>query len=178
MSKDAPVPTGLVHVYTGDGKGKTTCAFGLAMRAAGRGCRVLVIQFMKPQGGYGEQVSAQGLGIEVRPRGRKGWVDLAQPGPDDIQMAPKAMDEAADEMASQDWNMVVLDELAAAIAALMITEDAVKNALTARNPVVEVVITGRRAPGWLLELADYVTEMKQLKHPFQKGTDARAGIEF
>ncbi len=177
MPDDIRSQLGLLHVYTGDGKGKTTCAFGLAMRAAGRELKVLIIQFMKPEGGYGEQNSAEKLGIEVRSRGRKGWVNFAKPDPMDLKMAEDALTEAAKEMASGDWDVIVLDELAATAAAGLLTKDAVIEALVAKNETTEVVITGRRCPEWLFELADYVTEMGEIKHPFKKGQDARKGIE-
>ena len=170
---------GYTHVYTGDGKGKTTAALGLAFRAAGRGLRVLILQFLKGPEMTGERYAA-GLfewGIEVRPLGRDG---LLQPGDVtemDKALAAEALEHAVSEVTAGRWDMVVLDELNTACALDLVPVAGAIRLIDMKPQGVELVLTGRGAPEEVIEKADLVTEMKEIKHYFRQGVPAREGIE-
>ncbi|MDY0294047.1 MAG: cob(I)yrinic acid a,c-diamide adenosyltransferase [Candidatus Methanomethylophilaceae archaeon] len=168
---------GLVQVYTGNGKGKTTAALGLSFRAAGRGLRVAMVQFMKPEEGYGEQVSAGSLeNFEIYPMGMSPLVGR-EPAPEDIRAAEEALSKARELMYSGCYDLIVMDEVNVAMGwGILRTED-VLEMLGGRPENVEVVLTGRYAPDKVIEYADLVTEMVCVKHPFDKGIGARKGIE-
>jgi cob(I)alamin adenosyltransferase len=166
---------GLVQVYTGEGKGKTTAAFGLALRAAGWGLRVKVLQFLKGRKS-GEVAAAERAGIAVEQFGTAEWVNLESPTEADRQRAQAGL--AAAREALDDVDLLVLDEANVALSAGLLQLDQVLALLEARPQGVEVVLTGRGAPAALLARADLVTEMRQIKHPFQSGAAAREGIEF
>lgn len=169
---------GLVHLYTGNGKGKTTAAFGLALRVAGRGGRVLIVQFLKGLP-TGEVMAVKKIPeIEVRRFGSERFVDPKRPKEEDIALARRGLQEAAAAMSSGDYRLVVLDEVNVAVAFKLIDEEEVISAVESRHPHTEVVLTGRYAPPSFYELADYVTEFKEVKHPFSSGIPAREGIEF
>lgn len=169
---------GLVHVYTGNGKGKTTAAFGLAFRAAGRGLRVLVLQFLKPSDGYGEQLACGRFpNIELHSLGLDHFVGK-NPKEEDIAAARDALHKASELMASQMYDIVVLDEAVNAVRLNLITDTELIDMLKGRPEHVEVILTGRGMTPKLEEYADLVTEMLLVKHPFDKGIQARAGIEF
>jgi cob(I)alamin adenosyltransferase len=183
---------GLIHVYTGEGKGKTTAALGLAMRAVGRGLNVLVHQFFKLESEpSGEQAWREGL--EGRPAlggGTPGHLifrrgdyrhPFFEPGADREGIRQKVLEAAARiaaEMKGGYWDLVVLDEVNNALRDKYLLWDEFEALLEARPPTVELVCTGRGAPEELLAVADYVTEMKLLKHPMQRKLAARKGIEF
>jgi len=169
---------GYVQVYTGDGKGKTTAAFGLAMRAAGRGLRALVLQFMKADPSWGEIVSARRLGIAVEQVGLDHWVFKGKVTADDRAAAAAGFARARDLVMGGDYDVVVLDELATALFFELIPLDDVLRLLADKPRHVELVVTGRRAPDELLAAADLVTEMRPLKHYYDAGVQAREGIEF
>lgn len=168
---------GLVHLYTGGGKGKTTAAWGLALRAAGHGLRVKVIEFLKGPRECGEHLAAGALRsrISVETCGA-GFCRRA----DGVHRAAarRALERSRAALASGRWDLVVLDEAAAAAALGLFSPRDLLRALAGRAPRVEAVVTGRAAPRKLRALADYVTEMRELRHPFRKGTRARRGIEF
>ena len=168
---------GYVHVYTGNGKGKTTAAFGLAMRAAGREKKVCIIQFMKPDKGYGEQISARKLGIEIHPMGRDKFVNKKNPDKIDIELAKKAL-QLAKEKLNGDYDLLVLDEINVAVDFNLISVNDVLNLLGDIPNKTEVVLTGRYAREEVINRADLVTEMREIKHYFKKGVVAREGIEF
>jgi len=170
--------TGYVQVYTGDGKGKTTAAFGLAMRAAGHGRRALVLQFMKADPTWGEIVSARRLGIDVEQVGLDHWVFKDRISPDDLAAAAAGFARARDLVVSGDYDVIVLDELVTAVFFELVPLDEVLRLLAEKPPHVELVITGRRAPDELVAAADLVTEMRPVKHYFDAGVKAREGIEF
>lgn len=172
--------TGLVQVYTGDGKGKTTACVGLAVRAAGAGLRVVFVQFVKGGRRSSELAMLEQLGVRVE-RPAEASTGLLAPGgitDEDRRAAGEAWDIAADAIASGEYDLVVLDEACVALAHGMVDEDAVLGALDARPEHVEVVLTGRGAPPALVERADLVTEMRAQKHPFDRGIPARLGIEY
>jgi len=169
---------GLLHVYTGDGKGKTTAALGLAMRATGRSLKVLMIQFMKTPDAYAEQWAHRELpGFEIRPMGLDCLIDRDEPRPEDIEKAQEGLRMAKAEMSSGDWDMVILDEVNVAVRWGLVLEEQVLEAVRARAKGVEVILTGRNAPASLIKEADLVTEMRNLKHYSNKGILARDGVE-
>ena len=168
---------GYVHVYTGNGKGKTTAAFGLAMRAAGRGKKVCIIQFMKPDKGYGEQISARKLGIEIHPMGRDKFVNKKNPDKIDVELAKNAL-QLAREKLKENYDLLVLDEINVAIDFNLISVDDTLNLLENVPEKTEIVLTGRYARDEIINRADLVTEMREIKHYFRKGVVAREGIEY
>ncbi len=170
---------GLIQVITGAGKGKTTCALGLGVRAVGRGLKVYVIQFLKGRE-TGESRAAVRLAPELTFRffGRPGFGRLHSPAPEDLELIRQAWELAREVIATGDHNLVILDEINLALAYGLIPLEEVVDVLCRRPARVEVVLTGRDAPPELLELADLVTEMRPVKHYFQAGVRARAGIEW
>ena len=170
---------GLVQVYTGDGKGKTTAAIGLALRAAGRGLRVFIIQFIKGGFDYGELYILEKLpNIEVRAFGRGRFITQDGPGPEDIEEARKAMELAREVVRSGEYDVVILDEINVAIYFGLVGLEEVLELIRGKPEHVELVLTGRKAPRELVEEADLVTEMKEVKHPYRRGMPPRPGIEF
>lgn len=172
--------TGLIQVYTGDGKGKTTASVGLAVRAAGAGLRVAFVQFVKGGRRSSELAMLGQLGVRVE---RPAEASTGLLGPtgitdDDRRAAAEAWGIAGEAIASGVYDVVILDEACVALAHGLVDERALDDALAARPSHVEVVLTGRGAPEALLELADLVTEMRAQKHPFDRGIPARLGIEY
>ena len=168
---------GLVHVYTGNGKGKTTAAFGLAVRMLGSGGRVIILQFMKAPDVYGEQKKIKECGAVIESFGLPKFVH-GKPEPDDIEAARKALERAREVVSSGEWDLVILDEICVALGFKMLGVEEVKGLIENKAKNTELVLTGRYCPEELFELADYVTEMKEIKHPYQRGTLARQGVEF
>jgi cob(I)alamin adenosyltransferase len=172
---------GLLLINTGPGKGKTTAALGTALRAVGNGMRVLMLQFLKGSWHYGEldAVAPFGSNFVLRQMGR-GFVKVggAETDPEDIQLVQAAWEQAREAIFSGDWDMVVLDEINYAIGYGMLDPAAVADALRTRPEMVHVILTGRNAHPLLVELADTVTEMREVKHAYQKGVLAQRGIEY
>jgi len=172
---------GYVVVLTGDGKGKTTSALGMAMRAIGQGLKVAVLQFIKGSWRYGELATAERLApdLTIRPLG-EGFVhvDPEHPDPKDVLCAERAWEVCKETLFSGDYGMVILDEINIAISYGLLAADDVVAALRQRPPELHVVLTGRDAHPQILELADYVTEMREVKHPYAAGLIARKGIEY
>ena len=169
---------GLVQIYTGNGKGKTTAAFGLAMRAAGRGLGVLIVQFLKPSDGYGEQVACNRMGnITLASMGLDHFVSK-KPSDADIEAAHKALRRSEELICSGRYDVAVLDESINAVRLGLITSQELIESLERRPDHVEIVLTGRGMTPDLEEYADLVTEMRLVKHPFDKGIGARKGIEY
>jgi cob(I)alamin adenosyltransferase len=170
---------GLIIVYTGDGKGKTTAAMGLLMRAWGQGLRVCVIQFIKNEGGkWGEYKTAQKLGIEWHKYG-DGFTWLSKDMDETVALARQGWELAQEKIAGGAYDLVVLDEFTYALAYDWLEASDALAWLKANRPAgTHVVITGRQAPDALLEAADLVTEMKLVRHPYENGVRAQAGIEF
>ncbi len=173
---------GLIIVYTGPGKGKTTAALGTAMRAVGQGMKVLMVQFIKGSWHYGELDAAHMLGderLKILPMGR-GFVKVGAeaPDPEDVRLVREAWDFAAARIRSGEFDLVVLDEINYAISYKMLDPAAVVEALRRKPEKVHVILTGRNAHPSVIELADLVTEMREVKHPYQKGIVAQRGIEY
>jgi cob(I)alamin adenosyltransferase len=172
---------GLVLINTGPGKGKSTAAMGTALRAVGNGMRVLMLQFLKGSWHYGEldAVEAFGGNFVMKQMGR-GFVKIggAETDPEDIKMVEDAWQEARQAILSGEWDMVVLDEINYAISYGMLDPAKVVETLKARPEMVHVILTGRNAHPSLVEMADTVTEMREVKHAYQKGILAQRGIEY
>lgn len=168
-----------VHVYTGDGKGKTTASLGLALRALGHGMRVFVIQFMKGNIEYGELEMARRLApeLELRQMGRETFVSRENPDPVDIDWAQRALKLSREVVVSGERDLVVLDEVNVAVDFGLVSVEDVLKLVAQRPPHVELVLTGRYAHEKLLEAADLVTEMRCVKHYYDEGVQARVGIE-
>ena len=168
---------GMVQVYTGDGKGKTTAALGLACRAVGHGFKVIIIQFLKGNMDYGEIETAKKLApsLTIKQMGR-GCL-LEHPEPEDIACAQEAMDLAGEVLRGGDYDIVILDEINVAVALGLVTTEAVMKLLDERPSHVEVVLTGRDAAPEIIQRADLVTEMVEIKHYYGQGVHARVGIE-
>jgi cob(I)alamin adenosyltransferase len=170
---------GLIQIYTGDGKGKTTAALGQALRAWGHGWRVLVIQFMKGRRDSGEVFAASKLEVfDIVQYGRGSPVNKEKPSPEDISSAKAGLERAREEFNSAKYDLVVLDELNSAIDYQLLAVKEVLDVLAQKPSQMEVIITGRGAPPELLALADLVSEVKEIKHPFDRGIGARKGIEY
>jgi cob(I)alamin adenosyltransferase len=173
---------GLLIVYTGPGKGKTTCALGAAFRAVGQGLRVLMVQFIKGSWHYGELDAAKMLGddkFEIKPMGR-GFVKIggAETDPADIKLAEECWQTGREAIYSGKYDLVILDEINYVISYKMLEADLIVAALRARPEPIHVICTGRNAHPNLIELADLVTEMKEVKHPYTKGILAQRGIDY
>jgi cob(I)alamin adenosyltransferase len=177
----ADVHRGLIIVNTGPGKGKTTAAMGTALRAVGNGMKVLMLQFLKGSWHYGEldAVKAFGDNFVMKQMGR-GFVKVggAETDPEDIKLVERAWAEAETAIMSGKWDLVVLDEINYAISYGMLDPNKVAETLKRKPELVHVILTGRNAHPTIIELADTVTEMKQVKHAYEKGVLAQRGIEY
>ncbi|MFC1849195.1 cob(I)yrinic acid a,c-diamide adenosyltransferase [candidate division CSSED10-310 bacterium] len=168
---------GFLHVYTGDGKGKTTAALGLALRAVGAGLKVFVAQFVKGMK-YSEFESLKKLSdfITIRQYGRDCFI-YQEPTPEDITLARNGLQEVREILISGDYDLVILDEATIANHYNLFSVVELLQVIDSRSPHVELVITGRNADQRLIDKADLVTEMKEIKHYYQRGIQARTGIE-
>lgn len=177
---------GLIQVYTGNGKGKTTAALGLALRAVGCGMKVLMVQFLKSSSHCNEIKAAQRLSphLEIvqkgRPQGANRWefTDPQRITAEDKRAATEALDFCRERIGSGQYDVVILDEILCAVSFGLIPIDQAVALIDNKPPGVEVILTGRNAPKEILERADLITEMRCLKHPFENGIPAREGIEF
>jgi cob(I)alamin adenosyltransferase len=187
----------LIQIYTGDGKGKTTAALGLAMRSVGHGFKVRIIQFLKGSTYSGELDSAARLGIEVFQFGRtcthaaviktgfmtcqecgECWVGTENINEMDIKKVQMAWDLARETAAGEQYNLLILDEIFHAVNLNLVPREELIEWLRKVPAPIEIVMTGREAPAELIEMADLVTEMKMIKHPYTQGFRARRGIEY
>ena len=172
---------GLILINTGSGKGKTTAALGTGLRAVGNGMRVLMLQFLKGSWHYGELDAVEGFGgkFVLKQMGR-GFVKVggADTDPEDIRLVEAAWADAREAIYSGEWDMVILDEINYAIGYKMLDPAVVAEALRGRPEMVHVILTGRNAHPMLVEIADTVTEMREVKHAYEKGILAQRGIEY
>ena len=172
---------GLIIVNTGPGKGKTTAAMGTAFRAVGQGMRVLMLQFLKGSWHYGELDSAKTFGdrFVLKQMGR-GFVKVGteKPDPEDVRLVVAAWAEAETAISSGEWDLVVLDEINYAITYGMLDPARVVECLKKKPETVHVILTGRNAHPTIVEVADTVTEMRQVKHAYEKDVAAQKGIEY
>lgn len=172
---------GLIMVNTGPGKGKTTAAMGTALRALGNGMKVLMLQFLKGSWHYGELDAAQAFGDKfVMKQLGRGFVKVggAETDPEDVRLVEAAWAEAEKAILSGDWDLVILDEINYAISYKMLDPEKVAGVLRRKPEMVHVILTGRNAHPTIVELADTVTEMRQVKHAYEKGVMAQRGIEY
>jgi cob(I)alamin adenosyltransferase len=169
---------GYIHLYTGNGKGKTTAALGLALRAVGAGKRVFIAQFVKGMP-YAEidAISRFLPGITLKQYGLDCFI-FNDPTPGDIAAARAGLDEVARVMQSGGYDMIILDEACIAIQYHLFSIEELLRVIQLRDKAAEIIITGRYARPELIELADLVTEMKMVKHYYEQGVDARKGIEY
>jgi cob(I)alamin adenosyltransferase len=170
---------GLVQVYTGNGKGKSSAAFGLALRAIGRGLKVYIIQFIKGGFDYGELYIVDKLpNLTLKAFGRGKFVTQKPAEKMDVEFAEEAFALAEEVVKSGEYDIVILDEINVALNLKLIKIEKVLELIKNKPKHVELVLTGRYAPNEIIEAADLVTEMKEVKHPFNKGFQARKGIEY
>ena len=170
---------GLIQVYTGSGKGKTTAALGLALRAVGHQFKVLIIQFLKGGISYGELKSARKLSpyLTIVPMGRECFVDKKNPHPIDQRWARKGWKLAQEAVQSQKYQLVILDEINVAVEYGLVPLEDLLALMKDKPENVELILTGRWAKPEVLRRADLVTEMREVKHYYQKGIESRVGIE-
>ncbi len=177
MGKD-----GLVIVYTGKGKGKTTAALGVALRAVGYDYKVCMIQFIKGSWHYGEMTSSKRLEPEFEltavGKGFVGIMDDKSPIEDHKKIAQEALVIAKEKIASQKYNIVILDEINYAVNLGLVSLDDVLKLIKTKPSDLNLVLTGNHVRDEIVELADLVTEMKEVKHPFKSGIRAKKGIDF
>ena len=170
---------GTVQVYTGDGKGKTTAALGQALRAWGHGRKVLVVQFMKGRINYGELEAAKRLdGFDIVQAGRETFVSKENPDPEDVRLAREGFELLRERVASGAYDLVVADELNVAVDYGLVALEEVLGLIHARPPELELVLTGRNAHPKIIEAADLVSEVLEIKHHYRAGLQAREGVEF
>ncbi len=184
MAQERKEPRGLVIVNTGDGKGKTTASLGLAVRAAGNGMRVLVIQFIKGRWKTGESqaIAALAPNVELVRMGRGFTLERLRdpriPMEEHEEAASRAFERAREVVLTDEYDMIVLDEILGSIKAGLVTLNDVLGLIRDKPARLHLVLTGRGAPPELVDAADLVTEMKLVKHPLQQGIKAQRGIEF
>ncbi len=176
---------GLVQIYTGDGKGKTTAAFGLALRAAGQNNKVLIYQFLKPPSlDIGERFALQLGAVRIRVEALEVPWDMGKSGDDEKSVArmrqaiSEVLGQIAETAQKKFYDCLILDEIVFCHAEGLAKLEDIKNIIDRKDPAVEIVMTGRGATEELIAMADLVTEMKKIKHPFDKGQKARRGIEY
>ena len=170
---------GLIEIYTGDGKGKTTAALGLAVRACGHGAHVAIVQFMKGWARYGELTAVKHLpGVTLVHTGREKCIFRGDETDEDFKEAARGLKEAEKFIDSGEYDLVILDEINVAIDFGLVDADDVAELLRGNPEKTDIVLTGRNAPKSLLDMADLVSEMKEIKHPYRQGITARKGVEY
>ncbi|MFC1543587.1 cob(I)yrinic acid a,c-diamide adenosyltransferase [Candidatus Neomarinimicrobiota bacterium] len=178
----SPRRRGLLIVYTGDGKGKTTASLGCALRALGHGWRICMVQFIKGTWKYGEIKSVAELGdhFELHRMGAGFYKILDDDQPDEVhrQAVIRAVELIIEKLQSEAYDLVIADELNVAMDTGLIDETAFRRILEARPGHVHLIVTGRGAPDFLIEQADLVTEMREIKHPYHQGMKAQPGIDY
>ena len=173
---------GLLIVYTGNGKGKTTAALGMCVRAVGYDWKISIIQFVKGSWKYGELKGIKKLEPNVElmtvGEGFVGIVDDTKDFKEHVRAAKEGIAAAIEKIKSEKFNIVILDELNVAHKLGLVNQEDIEAVLQARPPKQHLVITGRDAPDWLINRADLVTEMKEIKHPYQQGIMAQKGVDW
>ena len=176
---------GLFQIYTGHGKGKTTAAFGQALRAAGRGCKVLIYQFLKPTDlDLGERTALENAGLDITVEASEKPWDMSSSLSDNSKVSETktAVSDVLQRIAllarQRKYDVIILDELAFCLSQNLADIAQVRELITNRDTHVEIILTGRDVPDELIKMADLVTEMKKIKHPFDKNISARRGIEY
>ncbi|MGD0765573.1 MAG: cob(I)yrinic acid a,c-diamide adenosyltransferase [Dehalococcoidia bacterium] len=178
MAEESAGNSSIVIVFTGDGKGKTTAALGILLRAWGRGLRVVMLSFIKAAGSnFGEHRAARRMGVEIIPMGA-GFTWLSQDLENDKALAVECWKLCQEKLASGSYDVVILDEITYPLAYGWLPLEEVLDTLRSRPPNVHVVITGRDAPEALIDFADLVTEMQEVKHPYHENVKAIVGIDL
>lgn len=174
-----PLERGCVQVYTGNGKGKTTAALGLALRAVGRGLKVCVFQFIKGGGRYGEHLAAEKLAplLTIIQTGRPGWVNTKDIS-EDRSIAQEALVRAEELLTSGEFDLFICDEINGAVGFGLIEVEQVLELINRKPEKTELVLTGRNVHQLVIDAADLVTEMREIKHYYKAGVPARTGIEM
>lgn len=167
----------MIQIYTGNGKGKTTASLGLAFRALGHNWKVLVIQWLKLGEEYGEVQMARIIPNLTIEQYGSGQFILGEPSPSDYDRSNAALAHAMAAL-KEDYQLVILDEFLGALGLGLVTREQAEALLRSCPPSVELVLTGRNAPEWLIEKADLVSEICEIKHPYTQGVPAREGIEY
>ena len=174
-----PLEQGIIQVYTGNGKGKTTAALGQALRACGHGLKVLMIQFMKGSANYGEvRLAGEIPGFRLVQSGLPTFVKKFAPSQEDLRLAAEGMALARTAVGDGSCDMLILDEINVAVDYGLVKVEDVLDLLASRPPAMEIILTGRYAPTEFLEIADLVTEMREVKHHYASGKEMREGIEY
>jgi cob(I)alamin adenosyltransferase len=169
----------MIQVYTGNGKGKTTAALGLALRACGHGRKVAMIQFMKGDIEYGEvKIAPKIPGFELHQFGLPTFVKKGAPSEEDLRLAREGFDFTRKIIADGNHDLVILDEINVAVDYGLIPLNDLSSLLDSVPDKMEIVLTGRYAHEKIIARADLVTEMREIEHPYQKGVEAREGIEY
>ena len=176
---EGTIGKGYIQVYTGNGKGKTTASLGLAVRAAGHGLKTVIIQFMKGWIDYGELAGVRMLAphVEIHQAGRDLFVDRRDPDPEDVRLAREGWKLALEVISGRKADIVILDEVNCAMDFGLLPVREVLEAIQGKPDGMELVLTGRGAPPEIIEAADLVTEMREIRHYYVKGVDARVGVE-
>jgi len=170
---------GLVQVFTGNGKGKTSAALGAVLRALGHGLRAYIVFFMKGDYPYGEfRILSELPNVDTARFGFRTFCDPANVRPEEREQARQALAAAREAMLSGNYDLVVLDEVNVAVAWKLVELDEMIRLLKDKPPDVELILTGRYADTKLVQLADLVTEMLKIKHPYDEGVAARRGVEY
>ncbi len=179
FSSSEPTRKGLVQIFTGDGKGKTSAALGVALRALGHGLRVCIVAFMKGGYPYGEwEVLSKLPNVKILRFGFKTFTNPKEVKPEEIEQARQALAAAREAGSGGQYDLVVLDEVNVAVGWKLIDLDEVVKLVRGKPRDVELVLTGRRADAQLVEMADLVTECLKIKHPYDEGITAREGFEY
>jgi cob(I)alamin adenosyltransferase len=169
----------MVQVYTGNGKGKTTAALGQALRAIGHGWQVLMIQFMKGDPSYGEVIAGRQIpNLTIVQSGLPTFVEKGNPSPEDVRLARQGLALARQALPEGKYRMIILDEINVAVDYGLLPRAGVLELVRDCPAGVELVLTGRHADPELLDLADLVSEVKEVKHPYQQGVVSREGIDY
>jgi cob(I)alamin adenosyltransferase len=171
---------GLILVYTGNGKGKTTASLGLALRAVGHGERVYIIQFMKGDEKYGEVQAVRRYlpNVELVQKGLDAFVKKGHPGTQDLRLAEEGLNLAKSVISSGKYDLVILDEINVAVDYGLLTEEDVLDIIALKPNFTTLVLTGRYASGKILEKADMISEVREIKHHYSQGIPAQPGIEY
>ena len=173
------IETGLVQVFTGNGKGKTTAALGTVLRALGHGIKVFIVVFMKGDYPYGEWDSLSNLAnVDIARFGAEEFTDPENVKPEEREQAGQALAAAREAMLSGDYNLIVLDEVNVAVAWKLLPLGEVIKLIKDKPENVELILTGRYADEELVKMANLVTEMQNIKHPYEQGIKARKGFEY
>lgn len=179
MAESGAGSRGLVYIFTGEGKGKTSSALGVVLRALGHGLRVHITYFMKGDYPYGERrILSQLPNVDFASFGSAGFVNQAKVKPEEIEQAKRALTNARQAMLSGNYDLVILDEVNLAVAWKLVGLEDVLRLINDKPQNVEVILTGRQADAKLIKAADLVTEMLKIKHPYDEGIKARKGIDY